>query len=69
MNAKKRLEKAVFLTYLAINMFHAAEAAEAAGLPSRNIFSDDSFWYKEIPADVTLHENSAGFVTSLPRIL
>jgi hypothetical protein len=64
MNDQKKIGVALFAFYLAIILF---PAAVAAGLPSRNIFSDNSFWYKEIPTDVTLHENSAGFVTDFLR--
>jgi len=37
------------------------------GLPSVQVFSPDSFWYKTIPLNVQLHENSAAFVTEFQR--
>jgi hypothetical protein len=36
-------------------------------LPTDAIFAPGSFWYKEIPKSVTLHANSAGFVSDFRR--
>lgn len=53
------------LTALLSSVPATAQAEE--GSPTVQVFSPDSFWYKPIPADAPLHENSANYVTEFLR--
>jgi len=64
MNIRKNLLHVVgFLLMLGV----VSQAYAETGLPSVQVFSPDSFWYKTIPTNVQLHENSAAFVTEFQR--
>lgn len=55
-----------FLT-LMLMMNFVGKPAYAETLATDHIFAANSFWYKTIPVDVKLHENSAAFVAEFLR--
>lgn len=61
----KTFLQALFTTSL-FTAFYFSALAET-GLPTDSIFAPTSFWYTPIPTNVTLHTNSANFVTEFLR--
>ena len=59
----KRVILASFLTLVFCPVLSLAEPV----LPTDKIFKPTSFWYTPIPEDVTLHQNSAEFVSEFIR--
>ncbi len=63
---RQHLKRSLFIILVSYT-FSSATADAQALLPTDKVFSPTSFWYTPIPSVVTLHSNSAGFVSEFIR--